>query len=82
MQLFVVHIDHHASHHDRSQLPVQTQTPLESRPSLRLKPHWTRLKARVELRNVLQIEPKNADAYYLLGLIEDEQQNWQSAFAY
>jgi len=39
-------------------------------------------KARVELKNVLQIEPKNADAYYVLGLIEDEQQNWQSAFAY
>jgi tetratricopeptide (TPR) repeat protein len=38
-------------------------------------------KAKVELKNVLQIDPKSADAYYLLGLIEEEQQNWQSAFA-
>jgi hypothetical protein len=43
MQLFVVHVDHHAPHHDRPQLPVQTQTPLESRPPFRLKPHWTTL---------------------------------------
>jgi hypothetical protein len=28
-QLFVVHGDHHAPHHDRSQLPVQIQTPLD-----------------------------------------------------
>ena len=41
-QLFVVHIDRHASHHDRSQLSVQTQTPLESRFPFRLKLHWTR----------------------------------------
>jgi hypothetical protein len=28
-KLFVGHIDHHASHQDRPQLPVQTQTPLD-----------------------------------------------------
>ena len=38
-------------------------------------------KARVELRNVLQIDPKTPDAYYVIGLIEEEQQNWQGAFA-
>ncbi|MSR13844.1 MAG: hypothetical protein EXR86_04620 [Gammaproteobacteria bacterium] len=27
--MFVVHIDHHASHHDRTQLPLQTHTPLD-----------------------------------------------------
>src|SRR5437867_8536964 len=37
-------------------------------------------KARVELRNVLQIDPKSAEAYYMIGLIDDEQQNWPSAF--
>ena len=37
-------------------------------------------KARVELKNVLQIDPKNSDAYYRLGLLEEQQENWQSAF--
>jgi hypothetical protein len=31
MQLRVVHIDHHASHHDRSQRPVQAHFALETR---------------------------------------------------
>ena len=38
-------------------------------------------KAKVELKNVLQIDPKTPDAYYVIGLIEEEQQNWQGAFA-
>src|SRR5437867_3825181 len=37
-------------------------------------------KAKVELKNVLQIDPKSPDAYYMIGLIEEEQQNWQRAF--
>jgi Tfp pilus assembly protein PilF len=38
-------------------------------------------KARVEIKNVLQIDPKAAEAYYLAGLIEEKQQEWQKAFA-
>lgn len=30
LQLSVVHLDHHAMQHDRSQLPAQTHTPLEN----------------------------------------------------
>src|SRR5207253_673940 len=37
-------------------------------------------KAKVELKNVLQIDPKSAQGYYMLGLVEEEQQDWQSAF--
>lgn len=37
-------------------------------------------KARVELKNVLQIDPKSAEAFYLSGLIEEKQQNWRNAF--
>jgi len=37
-------------------------------------------KARVEFRNVLQIDPKSAEASYFVGRIEEEQQNWQNAF--
>ena len=37
-------------------------------------------KARVEFKNVLQIDPKNADGYYMMGLLEEEQQNWRKAF--
>ncbi|MDO8598307.1 MAG: type II toxin-antitoxin system HicB family antitoxin, partial [Sulfuricaulis sp.] len=58
MQLFVVHIDHHAPHHDRPQLPVQTQTPLESRPPLRLIPHWTTLTLCVPERNAYNPQPE------------------------
>ena len=28
--IVLIHVDHHASHHDRSQLPVQTHTPLDN----------------------------------------------------
>lgn len=37
-------------------------------------------KARVEIKNVLQIDPKSADAYYLLGQIEEKKQEWTKAF--
>jgi len=38
-------------------------------------------KARVELKNVLQIDPKTPEAYYMIGLIEEKQQKWQGAFS-
>lgn len=37
-------------------------------------------KARVEIRNVLQIDPKDAEAYYLMGRIEERKQEWLNAF--
>jgi tetratricopeptide (TPR) repeat protein len=37
-------------------------------------------KAIVELKNVLQIDPKHAEAYYLIGQTEEAQQNWQRSF--
>jgi tetratricopeptide (TPR) repeat protein len=37
-------------------------------------------KAMVELKNVLQIDPKHAEAYYLIGQAEEARQNWQQAF--
>ena len=39
-------------------------------------------KAQVEFRNVLQIDPKNAQAYYYLGQIAEKQRNLQQAFGY
>jgi len=38
-------------------------------------------KARVEIKNVIQIDPKFSEAYYLTGMIEDELSNNQKAFA-
>ena len=38
-------------------------------------------KARIEFKNVLQIDPKTAEAYYLLGQIAERQQEWAKAFA-
>src|SRR3989344_5731037 len=37
-------------------------------------------KARIELKNVLQIDPKHAAAYYLIGRVEEERHNWPQAF--
>lgn len=37
-------------------------------------------KARVALRNVLKIDPKDADAYFLFAQVEEREQNWRNAF--
>ena len=38
-------------------------------------------KARVALRNVLKIDPKDADAYFLFAQVEEKEHNWRNAFA-
>ncbi|MFN0039966.1 MAG: tetratricopeptide repeat protein [Burkholderiales bacterium] len=38
-------------------------------------------KARVEIKNVLQMDPKVAEAYFISGLIEMQQKEWQKAYA-
>ena len=38
-------------------------------------------KARVALRNVLKIDPKDAEAYYLFAEVEEKEKNWRNAFA-
>ncbi|MBS0171111.1 MAG: tetratricopeptide repeat protein [Nitrospira sp.] len=38
-------------------------------------------KARVALRNVLKIDPKDADAYFLVAQVEEKEKNWRSAVA-
>jgi cytochrome c-type biogenesis protein CcmH/NrfG len=37
-------------------------------------------KAKIELKNVLQIDPKDANGYLFPGQIEEKQQNWAEAF--
>src|SRR3989304_5003966 len=37
-------------------------------------------KARIGFRNVLQTDPKHAEAYYMLGLTAEAGKNWQQAF--
>lgn len=37
-------------------------------------------KARVEIKNVLQIDPKSAEAFYLMGQVEEKKQEWLKAF--
>jgi tetratricopeptide (TPR) repeat protein len=37
-------------------------------------------KAKVEFKNVLQIDPKTAKPYFYLGAIEESKQNWREAF--
>ncbi len=36
-------------------------------------------KARVALRNVLKIDPKDAQAYYLFAQVEEKEKNWRNA---
>ena len=36
-------------------------------------------KARVSLRNVLKIDPKDADAYFLFAQVEEKEKNWRNA---
>lgn len=38
-------------------------------------------KARVALRNVLKIDPKDAEAYFLFAQVEEKERNWRNAFA-
>ncbi len=38
-------------------------------------------KAKVELKNVLQIDPKYAEGYYMMGILEEKRQNLRPAFA-
>lgn len=38
-------------------------------------------KARIELKNVLQIDPKDGNAYYQLGKIYEQQKDYRKAFA-
>jgi predicted Zn-dependent protease len=36
-------------------------------------------KARVALRNVLKIDPKDADAYFMFAQVEEKEKNWRNA---
>ena len=38
-------------------------------------------KARVALRNVLKIDPKDADAYFIVAQLEEKEKNWRNAVA-
>lgn len=38
-------------------------------------------RARVELKNVLQIDPKRADAYFLAGQLSEKENDWNAAYA-
>jgi len=37
-------------------------------------------KARVQFKNALQINPRLAEAYYNMGLLDEKSQNWKGAF--
>ncbi|NOU10828.1 MAG: hypothetical protein HOO98_12555, partial [Nitrospira sp.] len=36
-------------------------------------------KARVALRNILKIDPQDADAYFLFAQVEEKEKNWRNA---
>ena len=38
-------------------------------------------KARVAIRNVLKIDPKDVDAYFLYAQVEEKERNWRNAFS-
>ncbi|MGH7249838.1 MAG: tetratricopeptide repeat protein, partial [Minisyncoccia bacterium] len=38
-------------------------------------------KARVALRNVLKIDPKDAEAHFLFAQVEEKEKNWRNAVA-
>ena len=38
-------------------------------------------KARVAIRNVLKIDPKDPEAYFVFAEVEEKEKNWRSAFA-
>ncbi|MES9993387.1 MAG: tetratricopeptide repeat protein [Candidatus Thiodiazotropha sp.] len=38
-------------------------------------------KARLEFKNVIQIDPKDANAYFMFGQIEEKEENWSKAYA-
>ncbi|WP_455388695.1 tetratricopeptide repeat protein, partial [Petrachloros mirabilis] len=38
-------------------------------------------KARVALRNVLKIDPKDPEAYFMFAQVEEKEHNWRNAFA-
>ncbi len=38
-------------------------------------------KARVALRNVLKIDPKDPEAYFVFAEVEEKEKNWKTAFA-
>lgn len=39
-------------------------------------------KTRIELKNVLQIDPKDSDAYFFLGKVYEQQQDFRKAFSH
>ncbi len=39
------------------------------------------VKARLEFKNVLQIDPKDAEAHFMFGQIMEKQQDWRKAYA-
>ena len=39
------------------------------------------VKAKLEFKNVLQIDPQDAEGHYMFGLIMEKEQNWRQAYA-
>lgn len=39
------------------------------------------VKARLEFKNVLQIDPSDVEGYYMFGQIEEQEQDWPKAYA-